>query len=181
MCTCIEFESRPFPWCLGKPGSGNAGSNVSFNSKFVQQELQRLDVVMTDLASTKQTLCTLSSADHRDELMRAIQAVSRQLCTSDILANLAETLKAKSRIDEQQDQEHLKRGEKQALVWVAEAEKNWHKTRLDHAVEHRERTKSSMRQPAECVCVCERVHECEFVLKQLSATLKGSLLCGFCR
>ncbi|CAE7752401.1 unnamed protein product [Symbiodinium sp. CCMP2592] len=125
-------------------GSGNAGSNVSFNSKFVQQELQHLDVVITDLASTEQTLCSLSSVDHRDKLMRAIQAVSRQLCTSDILANLAETLKAKSRIDEQQDQEHLKRGEKQALVWVAEAEKNWHKTRLDHAMEHRERTKSNL-------------------------------------
>ncbi|OLP79750.1 hypothetical protein AK812_SmicGene39924 [Symbiodinium microadriaticum] len=125
-------------------GSGNAGSNVSFNSKFVQQELQRLDVVITDLANTEQTLCTLSSADHRDRLMRAIQAVSRQLCTSDILANLAETLKTKSRIDEQQNQEHLKRGDKQALVWVAEAEKNWHKTRLDHAVEHRERTKSNL-------------------------------------
>eukprot|EP00439_Symbiodinium_sp_Y106_P040335 s7170_g4.t4 len=125
-------------------GSGNAGSNVSFNSKFVQQELKRLDVVITDLANTEQTLCTLSSAGHRDELMRAIQAVSRQLCTSDIMANLAETLKTKSRIDEQQNQEHLKRGEKQALVWVAEAEKNWHKTRLDHAVEHCERTKSNL-------------------------------------
>ena len=150
----IKFESRSFALCLCMPGSGNAGSNVSFNSKFVQQELQRLDVVITDLANTEQTLCTLSSADHRDRLMRAIQDVSRQLCTSDILAKLKEVLNTKSRIDEQQNQAHLKRGDKQALVWVAEAEKNWLKTRLDHAVEHRERTKSSMRQPSVCLSVC---------------------------
>ena len=62
---CVKLGSRSFALCLCMPGSGNAGSNVSFNSKFVQQELKRLDVVITDLANTEQTLCTLSSAGHR--------------------------------------------------------------------------------------------------------------------
>ena len=128
-------------FCLG--GSGNAGSNVSFNSKFVQQELQRLDGVLADLVETEQTLSKISSAEHRESLMIAIQAVSKQLCTSDILANLAETLEMHSRLAEEQNKVHLKRGEKQALVWVAEAEMNSHKTRLEHAKEHRQRTKSS--------------------------------------
>ena len=151
--SCFKKELLPCFFCIHAtidwsvlaclPGSGNAGSNVRFNSKHVQQELQRLDAVLADLVQTEKSLITISSPENGAKLMQAIQSVNKQLFTCDILENVANALEAHLRLEEQQDEVHKRRSERQAMVWVAEAEMNSLKARAQHAEEQRSTAKRS--------------------------------------
>ena len=106
------------------PGRG-AGSNVKFDSKCIKSEVSRLSHVLSDFENTKDALSKFCDASHREAAMKAIQAASNQILSSDILGDVVEVWNERQKFEQQQKKVEIERGRKEAAVRLKEAEKSF--------------------------------------------------------
>ncbi|CAJ1404916.1 unnamed protein product [Effrenium voratum] len=102
-----------------------AGSNVKFDSKCIKSEVSRLSHVLSDFENTKDALSKFCDASHREAAMKAIQAASNQILSSDILGDVVEVWNERQKYEQQQKKVEIERGRKEAAVRLKEAEKSF--------------------------------------------------------
>ena len=120
------------------------GCNVKFSSKSIKPELEGLNRILTEFQQLEQQLSTFCDPDHRVRSLQAIQDASRQIQSSNILGDIAGVWEEWKAHEQKQKDLEVERSQKEGVLKIKEAEKDFLNIRLNSAAEETKRVQQML-------------------------------------
>lgn len=159
-----------------KGSSRGKGCNVKFHSKCIKPELDALDRVLALFQQMEQKLETFCDPQHRELSLQAIQAASNQISSSDVLGEIAGVWEEWKEHEKRQKELETNQGQKEGVLRIKEAEKDFLTNRLKAATEETKRMKEMLQQKKQELQSLTKTKDCtadEFIFSCQAAKMEA--------
>ena len=119
---------------------------MKFSSKCIKPELEGLNNVLVEFQKMETQLSTFCDPHYREAALKAIQAASRQISSSDILGELRGVVEEWKEHQKNQRELEMEQGQKEGVLKIKEAERDFLKIRLETAEQDTQRAQDILKE-----------------------------------